>query len=548
MAHGQPAEVDTSAALVIGTYTLSGYRVDKNYQRNLGYQAHETGGVSPEKARAWFTHFLAEQVIIAQALQEGYGERPEVTREVRHMEHHMLTQFAGPFYEHLYATESAALPALSAAAANRLNSFDMEILRVPKQAPVAEKLNQILFLKPPDDLESDMIALSGSGQAECFSGNIEWPFMPFEEIAEVVGSASPGQWQKVDGGDTVLAFRVRRIRALVSPPGAPLVSPPPELMTHLAQRSVQKKRQNQILRDAGLTFDWPAAQRWTEQLGRQKPDPLLPIAPAAAAEMLMVPIASYHDGGLIKKITIADYISYYNDLYLRRLPRMALDIFSAVQSMIVAERDDRDARALGLDRQPKFSEDRRNFRDQLALELYVKERVRPELGVSDEEVARYYSANLSQFIRPTRIEGSIVTFGTIGDAVAFAQAPDAEKRVALAKSAQNKKSLILTPTTELSALEFLPGLVFSSQAPRVLGPFPNADAFAVWVFERVVDSETRPLQAVSKEIRTKLEQPRLESYEAELARKLSRGMVVEDKIAYTKYGVDGGVIKPWSDL
>ena len=544
--HGELGDVDTSDALVIGTYTLSAYRVDKNYQLYIGSQAQGSGGAAPEVARAWFGHFLAEQVLTAHALQEGYGGRLEVTNEVRHMEHHMLTQFAGPFYQHLYSTEPAPLPALDALSASRRNSFDVEILRVPKEAPIAQQLNHVFTLKSPDAHESELIALKESGQSEYFSGNIGWPFAPFEEIASVIGNAPIGHWQKLDDGDTLLAFRVRRVRALAFPPGAQITAPPAEMMEYLAQRPVQKKRQYQILREAGLTFDWPAAQRWVDKLVVERPDPLLPLAPTAAAEMLMVPIASYHDQGTVKKITVADYISYYNDLYLRSLPRNALDIFSAAQSMIVAQHDDHDARALGIDRETKFVEDRRNYRDRLALDLYVRERIRPALGISDSDVAHYYEANKPAFNRPTRIEGSLFTFGEMDDAVAFARAPDSDKAVTLASHAQNKKTLVLTPTTELSELGFLAGLVFSNQTPRVLGPFPNAGAFSVWVFDRVTDSETRLLEAVSQEIRTKLEQPCLEPYEAELARKLSRGAIIEDRIAYSKYGIGELAVKPWS--
>jgi hypothetical protein len=278
----------------------------------------------------------------------------------------------------------------------------------------------------------------------------------------------------------------------------------------------------------------------------QRPDPLLPLDPTSAADMLAVPLASFHGREAGETVTVAGYINYFNDLYVRSLPRNALDVYNAVQAMIVAQRDYDDARAMGIDRAPKFTEDRRNYRDLLALDLYVKERIRPALGISDSDIARYYAANLPAFTRPTRIEGTIYTFDAIGDAVAFAQAPDSDRAAALAGQARNRETLVLTPTTELPQMGFLPGLVFSNQTARVLGPFPNAGNPAVWAFGRVIDSETRPLTAVSQEIRSRLEQPNLEQLKANLARKLSRDAVIDDKISYTKYGIGELAVKPWN--
>jgi hypothetical protein len=127
-----------------------------------------------------------------------------------------------------------------------------------------------------------------------------------------------------------------------------------------------------------------------------------------------------------------------------------------------------------------------------------------------------------------------------------AQAHDSDSAKAFAPRAQSRKELVLTRNTELPELSFLTGLAFSGRTARVLGPFPNGDAFSVWIFERVLETETPPLTAVSQEIRRKLEEPRLAGYEEELARQLSRGTAIEDNIAYNKYGIGDGILKPWN--
>jgi hypothetical protein len=540
-------DVDRRDALVIGSHKVSAYRVAKNYHRNFSSVA-PLGQDAPalETIRAWFARYLADQVITAEALELGYGERAEVLNEVWRMERHMLTQSAGPFYQRLFSSEPAPLPALYSLSGIRQSRFEIDIIRVPKAAPAAQRLDDLFDLKSPDDRELELAALNESGQAECFSGNIEWPFAHFEEIGAIVGNAAVGHWQKLDAGDVLIALRVRRVRAIVLPSGVQLTPPDAGLLKHIDHERIRKEHAREVLREVGLTFDWSGAQRWVERLAAQNPDPLLPLDPTAAAEMLTAPIASYHEGEIIHQITIENYISYYNGLYIRFLPRKALDLFTAVRAMIVARHDEQEARGLGLDREPRFDEDRRNYRDQLALELYLRERVRPALGITEKDVAHYYATNQPAFTRPTHIEGTLVTFAEIDDAIAFARAADAGVENAPSPRAQNRTTMILTPATSLPELPFLPNIVFSEQAPRVAGPFPYGDGFAVWSFSRITASQILPLKSVGQRIRAQLEQPLLDAYAADLARKLSRGLAIEDKIAYAEYGVGDNVAKPWS--
>ncbi|HEY8993489.1 MAG TPA: peptidylprolyl isomerase [Lacunisphaera sp.] len=546
LVHGSTADIDTTDALVIGTHHVSAYRVEKSYRRFAASKgASPAGGLRAEVTRAWLDRFLIDQVLTAQALKEGYGERSEVTGEVRRMERNMLTQFSGPFYEHLRSA-AASQPAPIAPASLRQSGFDVEILRAPIDAPIARQIRDGFGSGASPDQEPDLLAIDASGQAEHFSGSIAWPFEPFEEIAEVIGSAPVGQWQKFSTEDAVLIFRVRSVQPMAIPP-ADQAEPSAELAQFLDQRRIQKERQRRIVRESGLTLDWPAVQRWVDRLVSSHPDPLLPLDQATAAEMLKTTLASFRNGKTSQTVTVADYISHYNDLYMRRLPRNPLDVLDAIRTMIVAQRDVDEAREIGIDRELKFSEDRRNYRDLLALDLYVKERVRPALGVSDDDVRRFYEANKPAFARPTRVEGTLLTFSTVGEALALAKvAPDSAEGRDISNRAKDRKVLVLTPTSEVPALSFLPNLVFSGQPGPLAGPFQIDGAFAVWVFGRVLDSETRPLAEVSQEIRAKLEEPRLERQKAELARKLSPDFPVEDKVAYKKYGVDEPVTKPWS--
>ena len=92
-----------------------------------------------------------------------------------------------------------------------------------------------------------------------------------------------------------------------------------------------------------------------------------------------MPLASYRDKQAREWITVADFIDYHNQRYIRTpLAPFAFDLLREVRAMVVARQDCVDAQAAGIDRQPKYLQDRANFRNYLALDLYEKECLRPK--------------------------------------------------------------------------------------------------------------------------------------------------------------------------
>ncbi|MDD2765570.1 MAG: hypothetical protein PHE83_16530 [Opitutaceae bacterium] len=510
----------------------------------MAQQSHEP--LSAAMSQAWFARFLAQQVIIAHALQEGFGERTEVRAEVERMERHMLTQPGGPFYERLYATEIPSLPAMDALYERVKCIYDVEILRLPKDTSVAAQIDNTFQRESSVEFEHLLQAAKGSRQAKFFDGSIAWPFESFEEIAATIEQASPCCWQRVTTADDLLFYYVRQVRSASLPPLDRIGPSLAQIARFTNERLVQRKRQSKVLHDAGFAFDWEAADQVVHRLLALKPDPLLPLSLDAMPDLQAMPVGWLSKDAAKQSVTVAEYVDYYNSLFVRRLPHKAVDIYEYVRSLIVARQDYDDARAMGIHLQAKFSEDRENYRNSLALELYEKERIRPRLDVTDDNVALFYREHSDTFTHPSRIEGIIVTFDQIGDAQTFARSVASRAPVQPPSNARSTKEVMLTKASEIPDMKYLSALVFFGATAPVLGPFSVGDAFSVWVYKKTHDFETQPLAAVARVIRTQLEQPLLEKYEADLAGELARRTMVEDHIDYSKYGISEMLLKPWS--
>ncbi len=95
--HAQPAPdaptgtISTEIVLKVGSVEVSRYAVEKNLTRFLR-AGNGQGAPASDATRRWFETYLAHQVVIAAALEQGYAQRPEVVQMVDRMERHMLAQ------------------------------------------------------------------------------------------------------------------------------------------------------------------------------------------------------------------------------------------------------------------------------------------------------------------------------------------------------------------------------------------------------------------------------------------------------------------------
>jgi hypothetical protein len=213
----------------------------------------------------------------------------------------------------------------------------------------------------------------------------------------------------------------------------------------------------------------------------------------------------------------------------------------------VAKQDYSDALAAGVANQARFSEDRTNFRNYLALELYEKEKVRPGVAVTDEQVEKYYHSHREAYLEPDKIEGLLLSFRTSDEAIAYIQqvqsGGDADRKNAIIQGTK----IALTKDNIAQFLPVLPWPLVADSTAKVIGPLPLPDGkeYRVWKREAVVESSLKPLALVAPQIRAALERSLLEKREAALAHDLALKLAVNDHIDYKRYGINSEILKPW---
>ncbi|HYD83643.1 MAG TPA: hypothetical protein VEA63_06310, partial [Opitutus sp.] len=179
---GAKVEVDRRIVLTIGPLELSAYAVEKNVNRFRG-----TGGRRParsvEEVRDWFRLFLAQQVVIAKAQEEGYLERPEVMAMVERMAAHMLTQTEGPFYETLYGPEPTR-EELAALYARTAEVRDAVVARFRDAKEMDAALGEDFRVQPPEEKLARLARLGERDSAAVREGALTWPYDPFAEIGD----------------------------------------------------------------------------------------------------------------------------------------------------------------------------------------------------------------------------------------------------------------------------------------------------------------------------------------------------------------------------
>ncbi len=523
--------INTDPVLSIGEFTISSYRVDKNYRR---FAQDVNQPTSAAELSARFSRFLNQQVIIHEALKSGYGDRTEVVEEVQRMERHMLTQFEGPLYAGLYARSKTAEPDWNELYRLIQQGYNARVVRLPASAPLAA--DPSLFAAVRDDWSHALPRLRISGQAEVYEGVLAWPFQPFARLGDAIMEAKPGSWQQAREGDDLFFYQVLD---LVSNNPPSLDSVRPELVVawqRANKQRIQTERQTTVLHHCQFAFDWTTADRLTMELQMER---------QSSAELLALPLASYRLQDRPAIVTVQDYLDYEGARYVRsRLPAGPLGIFSETRKLVTAKFDWQEAVDTGVDREPQFTEDRENYRNYLALDLYEKERLRPQLGITVATIERHYREHAENYSRPTRVSGHLLRFAREADARGLIEHPE---RPDLATRARSAVVLTLSADSAVPGLDFLPALALASVGTKpAVGPFFLDGAYVVWTPEQVLARETPPLEAVMPAIRSQLEQPLLEQREALLARELVRGLKVQDRIDYGSYGLVPVPEKPWA--
>jgi len=433
-----PSAVDSTIVLRVGPLEVSSYALGKNLTRIRSRPPEPLAVAASSNENARFRLHLAQQVIIARALAEGFAERREVKSIVDTMERHMLSSPEGPLYRLLDDAEAIS----------------------------EEQLREI--------------------QAR---------------IGAVAGYEN----------------YVRRQRMAL----------------------IQQKRRTRLLETSGFAFDRAAGQ---EIVARMRTLPLRTQAIPAEllSEIGALPMASYRVDGESCTVSFSMWSGYFNSLYLRRLPGNFPELQKSVEDLVVMELDCREAHQRGLDRTPRFAEDRRNFMHYQVLDLFERERLRPTIRISEAEIADRYREHSDDYAEPVRARGALLRFADEAGALAW-MARGREAAAPVQTSAPGPLGMEELVVTAAQPLELMPGVTPAIlMAPDGQAFGPAASPLGYFVFaKRTTERETLPLAAVAERIRSELTRSKLDAAELSLAREWSGRFAIEDRIPYAQLGFAG---------
>lgn len=537
----EPA-VDPSILLKIGEVEVSRYAFEKNLRRALP-SASQTGlaALATAEGKTWLAYFLAQQVITAEAIAGGYRDRGEVRHTVDAMERYMLSKPDGPFYQTFYAG--------CAPSADRLRTAYDRLKRVPDV--VVLRLPPAEFLRlsggawkdlSPDARSTFLQQAQVDRNHTIHRGALPWPYHPLDQLEEEIAAAAAGSWIVHPEKERTTIVHVKSIIEGETPPFERMRGSLEEMLRRRAEDAIWTKRRREKLAEAEFALDVAAAAQALQKLSNL--DRSVIVIPAEAmAACANDRLATYRGETGTCSITVAAWREYYNQLFVKALPGSLQAMEESLADLVMTEIDCREARKLGIDRTPRFVEDRRNFSYYQALDLFEKERLSPALTVSDEEIKSYYRANLADYQRTTRAVCLLLHFASEKEATAWIA-----RREKPAPSPEGRWTLETHEIFQDHPIPLLPDLtnaLLASLDGTTLGPFPSSSGFLV-VHKQSSTLEQQTVGAMANEIRLKILRVKLINEELRLARDWSHRFQVDDLIPYHAWGLADWNEAPWS--
>jgi len=219
-----------------------------------------------------------------------------------------------------------------------------------------------------------------------YEGLIRWPFHPFEEVADDMAAAEHGGWVgPLERGLGIYFLRVRGETRRAQPAFEEAREAFEKQERELERMLQRRVRQRAILRECGFFLDTAAVEAFSKRYLAGE---------ASAAEDVL---ARYALDGQARVISAGDFVTEQRRRLIRIEPRSREDVEAALERMVVEEVNYRAARAAGLDREPKFLEDRRNFELVQVLTRHEEEVLATRAAVSGAELDAAVKARRGEF-------------------------------------------------------------------------------------------------------------------------------------------------------
>ncbi len=542
--------VDTRAALVIGTRTVSNYIFEKYYHRFvLTFTSQHDRPPNPDEVRSWLEGFLVQQLVVTEAESAGFLDRAEVKEQVARMERHMLTQQVD-----LYADVKSQRSPVSEEELNRTFEESGRNLEGIFVRSIDEKsLDQALgenFASESFEGQLERVRRCRTHEGvQVFEGSLSWPYEPLSEIKNVLADPKQKQWVRYQ--DPTCGTYLFYIRSLSTHPldRSDLARKTFRQALGQVEREVTRKRLRveEKLRSRLAVDD--TAEKQVMAICRSLPENISIFPEVSSDAIAQKSFFHYLDGPKQVSVSIGEYCRWFNSEIVHRIPRSESELRDSVEDCVGEALSLEFARAQGLDSEPKFAEDRRGFAALQALDLYEKEVLAPQLGFQTSDVERYYTLHAEEFQEVTSVEGRCLVFPSIGEAEAWLKqyTKGAEKGFR-----PNQFTVLSDTRIEISRGRLAPGLemiqptILRSSNGAVFGPFLRGSTSQIFIKERNLSANTVPLSLVESTIKEKLFRKPLDTRERELAVELASQYNIQDNIDYSSFGLRANDLKlPW---
>lgn len=492
--------------------------------------------------------FLSQVVIMAYADSIGFQRRPEVTSMVQRMARYMLTQSNGPFYQALYRREPITDREIDAEYRLSRGVWNAVVARFSDRAAARALLGSDFRTLATKQQIARIERVRRRSGVEVVEGRLAWPFHPFVEIRDLIGTAPPGKW--LEHEEPFFGFYYIYIRSISRRPDGQIRHAPAEFRRfarYLHEQTERRRRRAEQLSKAGFRFQDATGALLVARLDGL-PRMAGQIPPSSYRSWRRNMLFRYHLQKRAVAVDVGTFCRHFNSLLIRRIPRTMAQLQESAADMAMEDLDLGAARALHLDETPRFEEDRHGFAGYQMLDLFEKETLRPQIRISAAQIEDYYRAHTAEFSRPTAIRGRLLKFSSMKDAGLWAQ-----RAVSHELSSVNPDiHPLLDEETKVPGRRLPPplaaiqSLILQSPDNSRFGPCLYHGCGFVFIKEVTMATGRWPLSKVSGLIRGTLMRRRLDARERVLAVKLARRFKVIDRIDYARYHLRASELAlPW---
>ncbi|PRY54302.1 parvulin-like peptidyl-prolyl cis-trans isomerase protein [Arcticibacter pallidicorallinus] len=254
------------------------------------------------------------------------------------------------------------------------------------------------------------------------------------------------------------------------------------------------------------------------------------------SDLLKKVIASYRLPNEHKQLVLVeDFITYYNSLPVRAPLKNPTNIQHCLSTIAYSPFTKADAEKFGLNKDPKFILDKKNFKDQLVYTKYEKELLADTLPVSIAEVAHSYDSIKMKMIKPTHVRYSLFAFRNREDAMSG--------KIKLQFSGDNDKSVLkgLITSKRHQKVQFdskafpdtLKRLLFSMKAGQISFPVAVNNDIIIMLKEEESGSRLPDLIEVKPFVIREIKKRKMLLKKKEELLKLTKIYPKEDRINYS---------------